>query len=78
MTKIRQAFQNTEFTPKLEESNICDNRISYQQLIKRLIYLAILTRPDISYGKSFLSQFNVIIIVFSHFILFVLISRHIK
>lgn len=32
--------------------------VPYQQLIGSLMYLAVLTRPDIAYSVSFLSQFN--------------------
>lgn len=32
--------------------------VPYQQLIGSLMYLSVLTRPDISYSISFLSQFN--------------------
>lgn len=36
----------------------CNMNIPYQQLIGSLMYLAVLTRPDIAYSVSFLSQFN--------------------
>lgn len=36
----------------------CDSQIPYQKLIGGLMYLAVLTRPDIAYSVSFLSQFN--------------------
>lgn len=39
-------------------SNICDKNIPYQKLIGSLMYLAVLTRPDIAYSISLLSQFN--------------------
>lgn len=35
-----------------------NNHLPYQQLIGSLMYLSVLTRPDISYSISFLSQFN--------------------
>lgn len=39
------------------ENDICP-QIPYQQLIGSLMYLSVLTRPDISYYVSNLSQFN--------------------
>ncbi|KAG6462003.1 hypothetical protein O3G_MSEX012991 [Manduca sexta] len=39
-------------------NNNCEKRIPYQQLIGGLMYLAVLTRRDIAYSVSFLSQFN--------------------
>lgn len=43
----------------LENSNnTCNENIPYQRLIGSLMYLAVLTRPDIAYAVSFLSQFN--------------------
>lgn len=36
----------------------CNLHVPYQQLIGSLMYLAVLTRPDIMYSVSFLSQFN--------------------
>lgn len=35
-----------------------NSHMPYQQLIGSLMYLSVLTRPDISYSISFLSQFN--------------------
>ncbi|CAH2104034.1 unnamed protein product [Euphydryas editha] len=56
---------NTSDTPmetnlKLEKSidNQCDEKFPYQQLVGSLMYLSVLTRPDISFSISFLSQFN--------------------
>ncbi|KAK9873393.1 hypothetical protein WA026_022456 [Henosepilachna vigintioctopunctata] len=40
------------------DENICDPNIPYQNLIGGLMYLAILTRPDIAFSVSFLSQYN--------------------
>ncbi|XP_045539389.1 secreted RxLR effector protein 161-like [Papilio machaon] len=42
----------------LEKSECCTANIPYQRLIGSLMYLAVLTRPDLSYCLSYLSQFN--------------------
>lgn len=42
----------------IEKSEKCTTNIPYQRLIGSLMYLAILTRPDIAYSLSYLSQFN--------------------
>lgn len=39
-------------------NNICDVKYPYQQLIGSLMYLSVLTRPDIAYSVSYLSQYN--------------------
>lgn len=36
----------------------CEKQFPYQQLLGGLMYLSVLTRPDISYAVSYLSQFN--------------------
>lgn len=36
----------------------CERDLPYQQLISSLMYLAVLSRPDIAYSVSYLSQFN--------------------
>lgn len=41
-----------------EGSTVCDVNLPYQKLLGCLMYLAVLTRPDIAYAISFLSQFN--------------------
>lgn len=43
---------------KLEKGQGKNTNLPYQQLIGSLMYLAVLTRPDISYCVSYLSQFN--------------------
>lgn len=50
----------TSIENKLHASNddICVGKFPYQQIIGCLMYLAVLTRPDIAYAVSFLSQFN--------------------
>ncbi|CAF4947657.1 unnamed protein product [Pieris macdunnoughi] len=54
---------NTKDTPmecnlKLEKAECVDKQFPYPQLIGNLMYLSVLTRPDISYSVSYLSQFN--------------------
>lgn len=43
---------------KLDKSEVKDTSLPYQELIGGLMYLAVLTRPDISFSVSYLSQFN--------------------
>ncbi|XP_057671164.1 uncharacterized protein LOC130902899 [Diorhabda carinulata] len=40
------------------EGETCDPKIPYQELIGSLMYLAVMTRPDISHAVSLLSQYN--------------------
>lgn len=47
-----------EVNLKLEKSKNEMSNCLYQQLIGSLMYLSVLTRPDISYCISYLSQFN--------------------
>lgn len=42
----------------LDRDENCDKSLPYQQLIGSLMYLAILTRPDIAFSVGYLSQFN--------------------
>lgn len=54
---------NTSETPiecklNIEKSIVCEEKLPYQKLIGSLMYLAIMTRPDIAYTVSYLSQFN--------------------
>lgn len=41
-----------------EDNKLCDKNIPYQRLIGSLMYLVVLTRPDLAYTVSYLSQFN--------------------
>lgn len=53
--------QSTPIEPKLnldKSSDKCLPDVPYQKLIGSLMYLAVLTRPDIAYCVSYLSQFN--------------------
>lgn len=53
-------LQSTPIEPKLnvEKTTGCLPDVPYQKLIGSLMYLAVLTRPDIAYAVSYLSQFN--------------------
>lgn len=42
----------------LEKAEKCVTDVPYQRLIGSLMYLAVLSRPDIAYAISYLSQFN--------------------
>lgn len=42
----------------VKKADECVSDLPYQKLIGSLMYLAVLTRPDISYSVSYLSQFN--------------------
>lgn len=63
LSKFNMSDCNTAGTPiecklNLEKANICDDKLPYQKLIGSLMYLAVMTRPDIAYSVSYLSQFN--------------------
>lgn len=47
-----------EVNLKLDKGQDISSKYPYQQLIGSLMYLSILTRPDISFCVSYLSQFN--------------------
>lgn len=61
--KFNMTDCNTAHTPmeerlNLDKGEICDTELPYQQLIGSLMYLAVLTRPDIAFSVGYLSQFN--------------------
>lgn len=58
MSNCKVASTPMECKLDIDKAETCDDSIPYQQLIGSLMYLSVLTRPDISYAVSFLSQFN--------------------
>lgn len=58
MTNCNGVDTPIENNLKLEKSVDVCKQYPFQQLIGSLMYLSVLTRPDISYSVSFLSQFN--------------------
>lgn len=63
LNKFNMLDCNTSDTPmecklSLSIGNRCDINLPYQKLIGSLMYLSVLTRPDISYAVSYMSQFN--------------------
>lgn len=58
MTNCNGADTPIESNLKLEKSVEVCKQYPFQQLIGSLMYLSVLTRPDISYSVSFLSQYN--------------------
>lgn len=58
MVNCKLADTPMETKINLEKANVCDKQYPYQRLLGSLMYLAVLTRPDIGYPVSFLSQYN--------------------
>lgn len=58
MLNCKAASTPMECKLNIGKPEICDHDTHYQQLIGSLMYLSVLTRPDISFYVSFLSQFN--------------------
>lgn len=58
MTECKTVDTPMETKLNVEKSQNVKSNNPYQQLIGSLMYLAILTRPDISYAVGYLSQFN--------------------
>ncbi|KAI8424616.1 hypothetical protein MSG28_003049 [Choristoneura fumiferana] len=58
MTESKVAETPMEEKLNLEKASDCKSEFPYQQLIGSLMYLAVLTRPDIMYALSYMSQFN--------------------
>lgn len=63
LLKFNMVDCKTVETPMEKNLNLNKNKetsfsVPYQQLIGSLMYLSVMTRPDISYSVSYLSQFN--------------------
>lgn len=58
MTNCKTADTPIESKLNVTKAENCTPGISYQKLIGCLMYLAVMTRPDIAYSVSYLSQFN--------------------
>ena len=58
MQNCKSTATPMELGLKLEKGNTEEIEKPYQNLIGSLMYLAVATRPDISYAVSYLSQFN--------------------
>jgi hypothetical protein len=58
MQNCKNTATPMELGLKLEKGNNEEIEKPYQNLIGSLMYLAVATRPDISYAVSYLSQFN--------------------
>lgn len=63
LLKFNMVDCKTVETPMEKNLNLNRNKetsfsVPYQQLIGSLMYLSVMTRPDISYSVSYLSQFN--------------------
>lgn len=60
LSHCKTAETPMEINLRLEKSknSCCEDKIPYRQLIGNLMYLAVLTRPDIAYSVCYLSQFS--------------------
>lgn len=58
MTDCKTVETPMESKLNVNLSQNVNNQVPYQQLIGSLMYLSVLTRPDITYSVSYLSQFN--------------------
>ena len=62
MSDSRPVATPIDFGTNLKQSknqtNDTEEKIPYRELIGSLIYLAVCSRPDISYAVSYLSQYN--------------------
>lgn len=58
MTECKPAVTPMEVKLHVNKSEKCNEQLPYQQLIGSLMYLVMLTRPDIAFSVGFLSQYN--------------------
>lgn len=58
MSQCKPAQTPMETKLNVSKNEHCVGNFPYQQIIGSLMYLAVLTRPDIAYTVGFLSQFN--------------------
>lgn len=58
MSDCKVASTPMECKLDLNVDEVLNVNVPFQQLIGSLMYLSVLTRPDISYAVSFMSQFN--------------------
>lgn len=58
MVKCKSSDTPMEKNLKLDKAKSICQKYPYQQLLGALMYLCVLTRPDIAYAVSFLSQYN--------------------
>lgn len=58
MLNCKTSLTPLETTVNLNKQNSCKGKMPYQQLIGSLMYLAVLTMPNIAFSFSYLSQFN--------------------
>ncbi|CAH2103269.1 unnamed protein product [Euphydryas editha] len=58
MSNCKSVDTPMEINLKLDKAKTISKQYPYQQLIGSLMYLSVLTRPDISYAICYLSQFN--------------------
>lgn len=58
MSKCKPVQTPMENKLNVSNNELCVGNFPYQQIIGCLMYLCVLTRPDIAYTVSYLSQFN--------------------
>lgn len=58
MTDCKAVDTPMESKLSVKDKQNINNQVPYQRLIGSLMYLSVLTRPDITYAVSYLSQFN--------------------
>lgn len=58
MSDCKEVSTPIECNINLNKDNSCCRSYPYQQLVGSLMYVAMLTRPDIAFSVSYMSQFN--------------------